>query len=217
MILFKAHPDSKPKDGIISKYLNRYISSLFTKIIIKTNITPNRITFIFLIIFSSLLILSGILKSVFLTGLFYQLASIFDGVDGELARKKKLSSQGGALLDTVCDYTIDSIAAFSFGLSLTKYKINNIIILFTVSFTITTRLITQFIVKNTRGFKRHLVRDTRDIVVFVIFIFSILTEIFKNPYIMILGLILVNIWRWDNGIYRLHCFIKSEKINSPQN
>ncbi|MEN3045911.1 MAG: CDP-alcohol phosphatidyltransferase family protein [Candidatus Hydrothermales bacterium] len=212
MILFKAHPDSKPKDGIISKRLNRYISSLFTKILIKTNVTPNKITLFFLFIFSSLLIISGIIKNIFLTGLFYQLASIFDGVDGEIARKKKLSSQGGALLDTVCDYIVDSIAAFSFGLSLTKYKISNTLILFTVSLTIATRLITQFIVKNTKGFKRHLVRDTRDIVVFVIFIFSILTEIFKNPYIMIFGLMLVNVWRWDNGIYRLYSFIKSEKF-----
>ncbi len=208
MIFLKPHPDSKPKDGIISKYINRYISSIFTKIIIKKNIPPNKISLTFLSIFSFLLILSGILKSIFLTGFFYQLASIFDGVDGEIARKKNLTSEGGALLDTVCDYIIDSIAFFSLGYSLSKYNFNNFLILFITSFTIMTRLLTQFIVKNTKGFRRHILRDTRDVVVFVIFIFSILTEIFKNPYIMFYGLLFTNLWRWDNGIYRLYCFIK---------
>lgn len=208
MILFKIHPDSKPKDGIVSKYLNRYISSIFTKIIIKRNISPNKISLTFLSIFSFLLILSGVLKSIILTGFFYQLASIFDGVDGEVARKKNLTSEGGTLLDTVSDYIIDSIAAFSLGYSLSKYSFNNFLILFITSFTIMTRLLTQFIVKNTKGFRRHILRDTRDVVVFVIFIFSILTETFKNPYIMFYGLLFINIWRWDNGIYRLYCFIK---------
>lgn len=208
MILFKAHPDSKPKDGIVSKHINRYFSSLFTKIIIKKNIHPNKITLIFLILFSFFLILSGILRSILLTGFFYQLASIFDGIDGEIARKKNLQSEGGALLDTVSDYIVDSIAAFSLGYSLSKYNFNNFLILFITSFTIMTRLITQFIVKNTKGFRRHIIRDTRDLVVFIIFIFSILTEIFKNPYIMFYGLIFINVWRWDNGIYRLYCFIK---------
>ncbi|MEO0289830.1 MAG: CDP-alcohol phosphatidyltransferase family protein [candidate division WOR-3 bacterium] len=208
MIFFKAHPDSKPKDGIVSKYINRYFSSLFTKIIIKKNIHPNKITLIFLILFSFFLILSGILRSIFLTGFFYQLASICDGIDGEIARKKNLQSEGGALLDTVSDYIVDSIAAFSLCYSLSKYNFNNFLILFITSFTIMTRLITQFIVKNTKGFRRHILRDTRDLIVFIIFIFSILTEIFKNPYIMFYGLIFINIWRWDNGIYRLYSFIK---------
>lgn len=95
----------KPEDGIVSRHLNRHISLFISRSIAATGIHPNQIS----IVTFSLGILAGIAVGIggygaFLLGAaLYQLNSIIDGVDGELARVKYEFSFLGEWLDTLSD------------------------------------------------------------------------------------------------------------------
>jgi phosphatidylglycerophosphate synthase len=89
----------KPSDGPVSRHLNRPISLLFTRASVALGVKPNHMT--------ALVALAGLLAAACATqpshtaqllgaGLF-QLHSILDGCDGEIARKH------GALLDSLVD------------------------------------------------------------------------------------------------------------------
>ncbi|MDI6793060.1 MAG: NTP transferase domain-containing protein [bacterium] len=93
---------TKPQDGIVSRKMNRPVSAIFTKYLVKIGMTPNQATVITFLI--ALLAAYLVSKGRFITGgLLVQLSSIFDGVDGELARLKYSSSYLGAWLDKVFD------------------------------------------------------------------------------------------------------------------
>jgi len=87
--------------------LNRKISRLITRFFVPTGITPNQITFIS---FSIALLSSAAFTVGFniLGGLLAQLSSIVDGVDGEIARLKGLTSPFGAFYDAVLDRYADA-------------------------------------------------------------------------------------------------------------
>ncbi len=94
------------KDGAVSRFLNRKVSLKITKLLARTGVTPNQVTF------SSFLtaVTASILFSFFhpaLGGLLAQLTSIIDGVDGEIARLKFLKSNFGGLLDAIFDRYAD--------------------------------------------------------------------------------------------------------------
>ena len=56
-------------------------------------------------------------------GVLFQLASILDGVDGEIARARLLHSKTGEWLDTVCDDLTNAI--FIFGVTSGLYRATN--------------------------------------------------------------------------------------------
>lgn len=95
----------KPTDGWVSKNLNRPISISISRVLAHTSITPNQFT-----VFTGLI---GLATGYFFTlggywnymigGLLFHLTSVFDGVDGELARLKFKSSPFGQWLDTLVD------------------------------------------------------------------------------------------------------------------
>jgi hypothetical protein len=39
--LLRPHPLSKPEDGPVSRYMNRYISAWISRALLRTNVTPN--------------------------------------------------------------------------------------------------------------------------------------------------------------------------------
>ena len=95
-------------DGIISKFLNRPLSLLITRAIARLPIGPNLVSFLSLL----LALAAGLLFSLkmgLLAGVMAQLTSIIDGVDGELARVKFLSSPYGALFDALLDRYGDAL------------------------------------------------------------------------------------------------------------
>jgi len=95
-----------PKDGIISRLINRKVSLRITKLLARTNVTPNQITLVsFLIAAASALFFA--IKNPLAGGLTAQLASIVDGVDGEIARLKFLKSRFGEMLDSLLDRYAD--------------------------------------------------------------------------------------------------------------
>ncbi len=120
----------KRTDGIISRYINRRISSKITLTIVKYNIplTPNTVSFISFILG---LMASALyfINNPILAGIMVQVSSIIDGVDGELARIRKMESRFGGFLDAILDRIVD--IAIILGLtvySLTIYDVPEFII-----------------------------------------------------------------------------------------
>lgn len=199
---FKAHKLSKPTDGLISRYLNRWLSTIITRNLLKRNITPNQVT-IAISLLSIPMLVAGIYGSIITVGIILQLASVLDGVDGEIARTKYLTSKFGALLDTALDYWIDSLGILALGLAFLKRDmLTPPLIIFLITFTVTVRLISQFVVKMATYTRHHILRDTRDVITFLIFISCILTELI-SPLCIVVVFLIVNVWRLDNMIYRL--------------
>ena len=111
----------KSQDGFVSRYLNRPISRGVTRLLLRFPTTPNAWTwFIFPIpIIASLILLNGTYWS-FLWGLvLFQVFSVLDGCDGELARAKFLESERGRRLDDLFDVlsNILLVVGLGFGLS----------------------------------------------------------------------------------------------------
>ena len=93
-------------DGYISKYVNRRASEPMARLLAKTKITPNQVTWVAFGI-ALLSFISFIFGQNIVGGLLVQLSSIVDGVDGGLARLKNMSSEFGGFLDSVLDRYAD--------------------------------------------------------------------------------------------------------------
>src|SRR5947208_8868689 len=110
----------KSQDGIVSKFLNRPISRVITRLLLKLPITPNAwtmltfalapVAFVFLVRGDYTGFLAG-------TALF-QLINILDGCDGEIARAKYLDSERGRRLDAFCDFVANLIFVLCLGVGL---------------------------------------------------------------------------------------------------
>jgi phosphatidylglycerophosphate synthase len=102
--------------------LNRPISRAVTRLLLRFSTTPNAWT---LLIFSiplvaSLIFLRGTYWS-FLCGLvLFQVFSVLDGCDGEIARAKFLESERGRQLDDLCDILSNILLVVGLGFGLFK-------------------------------------------------------------------------------------------------
>jgi CDP-L-myo-inositol myo-inositolphosphotransferase len=104
----------KPTDGPVSRYLNRPLSVMFSRHLVKLDITPNQIS---LFSFLCSLVAAGLFMTggyIFLLigGVLAQFASIIDGCDGEVARLKYQSSDFGGWFDAVLDRYADAFLLF---------------------------------------------------------------------------------------------------------
>lgn len=100
--------DGTPKEGFVTRHFNRYISSFISACLLNTKITPNQINFLtFLLSFACFPIF--LYGRFIIGGLFIQLLSILDGVDGELARVRKTTSKLGEIVDSLVDRGIELI------------------------------------------------------------------------------------------------------------
>ncbi len=91
-------------DGFVSRHLNRKISTEISALLVD-KVTPNGMTaFTF-----ALGILSALLTlvSLPLAGVLYQISSILDGIDGELARAQLRTSRLGGYIDSILDRYVD--------------------------------------------------------------------------------------------------------------
>ncbi len=102
----------KDVDGVVSKNINRKVSTRITKYLVKFDfITPNVVTLIstafgFLSFFA-------FFKNPVLGGLLAQISSIIDGCDGEVARIKNMKSNFGGALDSLLDRYVDVFIVFA--------------------------------------------------------------------------------------------------------
>jgi len=111
----------KTQDGFVSRYLNRPISRAMTRLLLRFPVTPNGWTWgIFPIpIIAALVLAEGNYWS-FVWGLIlFQVFSVLDGCDGEIARAKFMESERGRQLDDFFDVlsNILLVVGLGFGLS----------------------------------------------------------------------------------------------------
>jgi len=108
-------------DGFISKHINRKLSEPAARILSRTGLTPNQVSWgafgIALLSFISFILGQNIIG-----GLLAQLSSIVDGIDGSLARLKGMSSAFGGFLDSVLDRYADILIVLGMVLWSLKYE-----------------------------------------------------------------------------------------------
>jgi len=93
-------------NGYISRHINRKMSEPMARLLVKTRVTPNQMTWTAFGI-ALMSFVSFILGQNIIGGLLVQLSSIVDGIDGSLARLKGRTSEFGGFLDSVLDRYAD--------------------------------------------------------------------------------------------------------------
>lgn len=98
---------AKPSDGVISRWINRPISQRISAALLLAvpGIRPAHMTMTVaaVAIVMVLALLTGGAPGLIWGGVLFQVASVLDGVDGEIARATYRSSHAGAVLDTRVD------------------------------------------------------------------------------------------------------------------
>ena len=108
----------KVSDGLVSRCLNRPISRAISGLVLRFDpVRPWHMTVVTAVAGLAMFVAltAGGAEGLALGGLLFQLASIVDGVDGEIARATYRASDAGAALDT----TVDMITNLFFVLGLT--------------------------------------------------------------------------------------------------
>ena len=95
-------------DGFVSRHLNRRISRPVARLLCRTPATPNQVS-----IASLGVALAAFFCFVYgyhiIAALLVQASSIVDGVDGDLARLKQMTSAFGGFLDSILDRYADAL------------------------------------------------------------------------------------------------------------
>jgi phosphatidylglycerophosphate synthase len=112
----------KSRDGFVSRYLNRPISRAVSRILLKTPMTPNVWTLLIILfpVAGFLCLIRGDYFGFVLGAALYQVHSILDGCDGEIARAKYLDSEKGPGLDAFGD--LIALLLFSLGLGVGLFR-----------------------------------------------------------------------------------------------
>ncbi len=113
----------KSTDGVVSRYLNRPISTRITRLLAPTGVTPNQVSVVTLLL--------GLLASWFASlggyawwlaaAVVFQIASVLDGTDGELAVLTHRTGRFGQWMDTICDNV--SYVAFIVGVLVGVHRV----------------------------------------------------------------------------------------------
>jgi CDP-L-myo-inositol myo-inositolphosphotransferase len=115
---------SKPQDGFVSRFLNRPISSRITRLLVKFPIHPTAFTAsVFVLpLVAAVFLRRGDYLSVLSGAAIFQVFSVLDGCDGEIARAKNLESKFGERLDNLCDFLGSLIFVLALGSGLNHFK-----------------------------------------------------------------------------------------------
>ncbi len=113
----------KRQDGFVSRLLNRPISRVVTRVLVRLPISPNQWTIGLMIVplLGALFLMWGDYAGFVLGALLFQLHSALDGCDGEMARLLYAESPRGRWLDGICDRLTTLLYAVSLGLGLSSY------------------------------------------------------------------------------------------------
>ncbi|MGZ4989062.1 MAG: CDP-alcohol phosphatidyltransferase family protein [Limisphaerales bacterium] len=111
---------SKPQDGFVSRVLNRPISRRITHFLLKFPIHPNTwtISIFVLPLIACAFLIRGDYVSIVVGAAIFQVFSILDGCDGEIARARNLESKLGERLDYFCDFAASLLYVLGLGLGL---------------------------------------------------------------------------------------------------
>jgi phosphatidylglycerophosphate synthase len=168
----------KPEDGLVSRYLNRPISTRISIMVYRRGfrIEPLTVTLLsFILGLSASLLLA--MRIFILGGLLVQLASVIDGVDGELARLYHKATPWGGYLDSMLD-RISDIAIVA-GLTLSLPIIDGFTLLCAI-LAAANVIFVSYVTHNLSILgvsteKLRKVPATRDVRLFVVFIASLLS------------------------------------------
>jgi phosphatidylglycerophosphate synthase len=115
---------AKDSDGVVSKYLNRPLSRAISGLLLQVpGFRPVHATIgTALIAFAmAYALLFGGRHGLIWGGILFHAASVFDGIDGEIARATYRSSARGALLDTIVDMMTNFLFYVGLTVSLTRF------------------------------------------------------------------------------------------------
>jgi CDP-L-myo-inositol myo-inositolphosphotransferase len=114
----------KTTDGPISRYLNRPLSTRITRYLLRTDITPNSVSFFSFMIsmLGAFFFFLGGYSNLVIGALLAQVSSVIDGCDGEIARLKFQVTEFGGWFDAVLDRYADGFLLF--GLTYYVYAAN---------------------------------------------------------------------------------------------
>jgi CDP-L-myo-inositol myo-inositolphosphotransferase len=114
---------AKPSDGVVSRLLNRPVSQRISALLLHIEgIRPGHLTAVTallgLIMFAAFVFdgYAGLL----LGGVLFHVASVVDGVDGEIARATYRDSRRGAVLDTAVDMVTNLLFYLGVTIALTR-------------------------------------------------------------------------------------------------
>lgn len=112
----------KSQDGLAARYVNRPLSRCITRWLLRLPLTPNTwsILVFSLPLTACLLFLHGTTRMFFVGAVIYQLYSILDGCDGEIARAKFLQTDFGRRLDSLLDLVGNMLLALCLGIGLAR-------------------------------------------------------------------------------------------------
>ena len=110
-------PLGRQTDGVTAYLINRPVSLACSRLLIHTPLTPNMVTTLNLLLglVAGAMIWTAQPLWMALGALAFQFVSIFDGIDGELARMKLLMSKRGEWFDTVGDDIVKMSMYVSLG------------------------------------------------------------------------------------------------------
>jgi CDP-L-myo-inositol myo-inositolphosphotransferase len=111
----------KPGDGFVSRWVNRPISRQLSALLLRASwIKPIHATIgtAFIALTMSIALVFGGRYGLVLGALLFQGASIFDGVDGEIARATFRTSRAGAALDSAIDAATNFAAMLGMAINL---------------------------------------------------------------------------------------------------
>jgi len=95
-------------DGLVSRHLNRRISRPLARLLAHTPATPNQVSIASLGL--ALACFGCFAYGYYIAGaLLAQASSIADGIDGDLARQKNMTSAFGGFMDAILDRYADSL------------------------------------------------------------------------------------------------------------
>ena len=112
----------KSRDGFVSRCLNRPISRIVSQFLLKTPMTPNLWTLLITLfpIVGFLFLIRGTYAGFVIGAALFNVQSILDGCDGEIARAKYLDSEQGPGIDAIGD--LISLLLFSLGLGFGLFR-----------------------------------------------------------------------------------------------
>jgi hypothetical protein len=114
----------KTQDGLVSRFMNRPISRSITRRLLQHDVDPNVWTILMLAlpVAAFLLLVRGDYVGILSGAALFQLYSIVDGCDGEIARAKYLESERGARIDDLCDLGGSILFVVGLGLGLFRSR-----------------------------------------------------------------------------------------------
>lgn len=114
----------KSQDGFVSRFLNRPLSAAASYVLLKCSVQPMTWTFASLVLPAAafVFLVRGDYTGFVAGTIIFQIYSILDGCDGEIARARYIESELGAKLDKWCDVFGGFI--YSLGLGAGLYRAN---------------------------------------------------------------------------------------------